>query len=478
MTTKYKCPLESHGNGSALCIFHDKTFAQNYTAEYMKKFYNYVSEQNPQPVVSSIKLDNKLVSPDSNTPTYCIGFHFFDEVQLQELLFSGTVHFSQSSFYHMVKFHKSTFRKAANFSDADFHSDADFSYCKFVDKANFSCAQFSNTAEFRRATFENEAYFNGRPKEKHLTFGGYTNFFAAVFKAKVNFSGAQFKDWQNTNASFTHIDFQKEAIFDSSAYDTSIFPSPPPKEKYNDLVLRKDAPIKFDDAIFRERVRFIGETSTPLQLGLVSLKGVELTNAIFHNVRWIEKGLLWRRNAIVDEIRLSEKKSPNGRGKLGKQNYEEVSGVYNQLRKNYEAVLSFHHASDFYIGEMETTRRRLWHTDNLREKFKSIVYGMYKCLNLYGESTFVPLLLWSPLIITIFAILRIYFGHCGPYNEDWSWTKCLANEFADSLAAYFQLPRENDDENLVIVERIISAPILAIAIKSFALTKRFETAIR
>jgi hypothetical protein len=45
----------------------------------------------------------------------------------------------------------------------------------------------------------------------------------------------------------------------------------------------------------------------------------------------------------------------------------------------------------------------------------------------------------------------------------------------DSAAAYFQFPRGDPPTNLDIVERVISLPILGMAIKSFALTKRFES---
>jgi hypothetical protein len=74
----------------------------------------------------------------------------------------------------------------------------------------------------------------------------------------------------------------------------------------------------------------------------------------------------------------------------------------------------------------------------------------------------------------VFAILRAYYAGCF-----FDLSKCdLPQNLIDSFFAYFQFPLENDNETLVSVERVISAPILALAIKSFALTKRFETAIR
>jgi hypothetical protein len=47
----------------------------------------------------------------------------------------------------------------------------------------------------------------------------------------------------------------------------------------------------------------------------------------------------------------------------------------------------------------------------------------------------------------------------------------IMQDFVDSLFAYFQFPFEGGyDDFLDTLERIVSAPILALAIKSFALT--------
>ena len=47
----------------------------------------------------------------------------------------------------------------------------------------------------------------------------------------------------------------------------------------------------------------MGEERNPIHLGLVSLKGVDLTNVIFHNVKWLKIGFIWKRNAIDDEVK-------------------------------------------------------------------------------------------------------------------------------------------------------------------------------
>jgi hypothetical protein len=143
---------------------------------------------------------------------------------------------------------------------------------------------------------------------------------------------------------------------------------------------------------------------------------------------------------------------------------------------------------------MEVTRKRWWNTKEIEkvryrdkkslkrefhyfyDRLRSTLYGFYKIFNLYGESIFLPLLAWTPLIIFIFTLVRIQQD---PYNsvKDGPWLEWVYNKFLDSLFAYFQFPRKFDDF-WGTVERIVSAPILAIVIKSFALTKRFETTVR
>ena len=72
-------------------------------------------------------------------------------------------------------------------------------------------------------------------------------------------------------------------------------------------------------------MQFIGYTESKqlLELGLVSFKGVELSNVEFHNLRWLKTKSLVTRNKIIDEQLLDSNYA----------NYEEVSEIYNQLRK-------------------------------------------------------------------------------------------------------------------------------------------------
>ena len=499
----------------SFCHFHNRDYALNNEEKVMQKFCDHIKS------ITYDKTEETISSPANSVkrfgfpidPVMCIGFHIPGELNFDGKKFTNPIYFTRAEFY-----------KKVTFKDFTFYGYANFHYARFHNKAIFSNTCFNAEANFSNCSFQKDAYFTGTPEkgsgepdskpEIRTTFNDDVNFYHSTFHENAFFSGAKFinkKESKDYSVNFTHINFKGEADFDSSAYDTSIFPSLKDEDKGKPSKVIKDdrpPPVKFDDTTFRERVRFMGETSHPLYLGLVSLKGVDLTNALFHNVEWLKIGFIWKRNAIFDELRLHH---------MVDRNYHEVSGIYNQLRKNYEANLYYDDASDFYVGNMETIKMKLSkseirkrkldpagkpvldHKDKpvkmwsirkqgIRDRFKAGVYWMYRLLNQYGESTFVPLLVWTPLIITIFAGLR-YYDTCFVYQNPQisqvipvpeKYIECdFPREFVNSLFAYFQFPLDEGwDRFLDTIERIVSAPILAIAIKSFALTKRFETAIR
>jgi hypothetical protein len=253
---------------------------------------------------------------------------------------------------------------------------------------------------------------------------------------------------------FPYSTFQQQAIFLDTDFIGEV--------EFNNTTFsnedrtNKHIPIRFDYSTFRSRVRFIGDSNEPLDLSNVSFKGVNLDNVEFHNVKWREDKVLWflpfiKRNIIVDELFMDELK-----------NYQEVSRIYNQLRKNYEMHLHFTEASHFFIGEMEAIRRSLW-SKGIGGKLASIPYLLYKYIALYGENVFLPLVLWTPVIIIGFAVWRILVSNC--YDP-----QCMIDRVIDSIAAYFQVPRNTLQQD--IIERILAVPILGSAF--IALRRRFE----
>ena len=82
-------------------------------------------------------------------------------------------------------------------------------------------------------------------------------------------------------------------------FNKSRFPSPKTDRDSKDNTVL----IRFDYSTFRKRVQFIGYTESKqlLELGLVSFKGIELSDLEFHNARWLKTKSLITRNKIIDE---------------------------------------------------------------------------------------------------------------------------------------------------------------------------------
>jgi uncharacterized protein YjbI with pentapeptide repeats len=223
------------------------------------------------------------------------------------------------------------------------------------------------------------------------------------------------------------------------------------EKDYDDYL---EIPIKFNYSTFRKRVRFVGTVEKPLSLSAVSFKGVDLSNFEFHNVEWIRRRQLMKhRYILIDELFLK---------KLG--NHEEVSNIYNQLRKNYETKLLFNESSDFFIGEMECIRKSLWKKNNSIYRLSFLPYLLYKVFALYGESIKLPLL-WSGGIIVFIALL-----------DYWVYDRPNILE-ALTLSAKNFLPiswiiQGNSNTDLFYIEKLLS--LIVFGSLFIALRRRFE----
>jgi uncharacterized protein YjbI with pentapeptide repeats len=452
------------------------------------------------------------------------GVTYFSKVQ-----FSGQANFSLAQLNGRASFFRAEFNGETDFTRAHFKEQqlVSFSHAQFNgEKVNFSEAHFSGRANFSHAQFKRAQFFN-------VDFKDEVEFFDVEFPLKDN--KFYLFDWNyiiTEQGKPTLSDFLSDSLklqsrpmkenlrtktnedgktISISWHEEDSEPNSPPaslqyafvlKEKNSCAVLKptsknsrmnkmqsyefiaekqddnsikiykQDIPIKFNYSTFRKRARFSGEPDKPLELGYVSFVGVDMSNIEFSNVNWNTKNEkllrikdIITRNVIVDEEYLNR----------NNYNYEEVSRVYNQLRKNYEIRLLFNEASHFFIGEMEAIRKSLLGKKGGR-KLQSIPYLIYKWLALYGESISLPLVIWTPILIGIFVAARIALGACSiPNHESCS----IFDKAIDSFAAYFQFPRSSamsniEANNLDIIERIVSVPVLGTAF--VALRRKFERA--
>lgn len=403
----------------------------------------------------------------------------FQEAQFEKAEFKGEVDIRHTQF------------EKANFRSVNFRQITNFESTEFKQKASFEESIFEEEVEFRSIEFssENKGYiYEEQPlidwsdlleypnedkfddvKQIELTLAGL-DLPSDINKVDRKDDGSQIKFFSsNKHENDISLTLYKEQnLLRMNVIGTDNTKEFLAKKENNNTIKiyesKKVIPIQFDYCTFRKRVRFVGTPLVPLKLRGASFKGVDLTSAEFHNVKWQEeKGALINRKVITDEMLLDENK-----------NYEELSYIYNQLRKNYETRLLFNEASHFFVGEMEAIRKSMLSKNTLRDKVSAIGYALYKWLALYGESISLPLLMWTPSIIVIFILLRYFLtGTCSLAVEDkLSAGSCeIWDHIVDSLAAYFQFPRSGA-YYMDTIERIISIPILGTAF--IAIRRRFE----
>lgn len=400
----YQCDRDAVNNN--YCIFHDPNYWKYHEDEVREEFYKLVKDAKDYSkvlVCRGFHLPSIDITGEFKSNVYFIDTEFEGSVRLTNAKFNGYVIFFGAEFYKEVKLTEVDFSKVA-LRGAKFNGEVTFCLVNFNGEARFVKTEFNYKVTFEEVNFNRRIFFT-----------------CAKFNDEAEFLNTEFNEIELLNVTF---------------------PTPNNNERI---------PVRFDYSTFRKRGRFISEKN-PLNLEGVSFKGVDLTNVEFHNVKWGEKEekLFYifpvaRRNIIIDEMLLDKNK-----------NYGEVAYIYNQLRKNYESKLLFNEAAGFFIGEMEAMRSLL-NSNRLRDKLSSFPYLLYKWLAMYGESVFLPLIVWTPVIIIAFALLRM--------NQ-----VDILNAFTDSLAAYFQIPRNN--QLIDIIERILAVPVLGSAF--IALRRKFE----
>ncbi len=319
------------------------------------------------------------------------------------LKFPKSVIFRNALFYGEADFEDVGFERTADFLGARFEDTVDFRGARFLDAADFTSVtceceadfggvRFTGGADFRDATFVGKALF------MEATFQGRTEFSHALFKARADFGCTIFEDW----ASFYGATFGHETYF-------------------GDATFQGDA--DFWGAIFQDTLRISAEAHEKKGfLGEVSFGSVEFfkpEKVIFQKVdlsrfRFLETDLRgvhfidvnWNKEDNKGPNRVFDEVSPSDNADLpGVREFDHalIAQLYRRLRANYEENLRYSEAGDFYIGEMEMTRKAQ------TSIFKKLPLLFYKAISNYGESYYRPLG-WIAVILLTFPLLFMFAG--------------------------------------------------------------------
>ena len=308
-------------------------------------------------------------------------------------------------FNKRVILEEAVFKDKADFDDATFEGRANFGECWFEGEARFSGATFKDLANFCMATFQDATHLDG------ATFEGKVNFSYAVFNDLANLSGATFK----SGAYFVNPAFVKRVLFTGSTFEEALVmnteaffnkdkkdeDNKKDKKKNKDKKKKKDKKKNEDEGAFCDVADFTSiKFSTPekVEFHKVDLSRCRFLNTDVSNVQLTD--VVWShkkgkgRNSAFDEIATKFLKDKN---------YALIAQLCRRLRANYEKNLRYSEAGDFYIGEMEVTRKAE------KNIFKSFPLVFYKAISNYGESYYRPLG-WIAAILLIFPLLFMFAG--------------------------------------------------------------------
>lgn len=297
-------------------------------------------------------------------------------ITFRDAVFKGDVDLSNVVFEGHANFRGVRFHRAANFSHTFFERRASLRNAVFQDVANFGCVRFNAEADLRAPIFEKRADFAG-----------------AVFKDKALFAGVIFKN----SADLGSTTFETETRFAGPRFEGTVNLS---HSRFGDL-LWINAEIHNKEAFHRPVSFRHGKFSKPekvefhkVDLSKVSFLETDVRKVHFTDVDWNkEKGK--GRNRVFDEV------SPDPG--IKEFDYALIAQLYRRLRANYEENLRYSEAGDFYIGEMEMTRKAQ------TSIFKKLPLLFYKAISNYGESYYRPLG-WIAVILLIFPLLFMFAG--------------------------------------------------------------------
>ena len=392
----YECK-EPPEPGSDYCIFHSPS---------------------PDPDKFKERLKKQLEGKGRNPRYSFVGYRFPPDWQWDEVL-------SRKVFSQRADFRGSMFGTGTDFGGARFYGGADFEEAMFWGKTSFWWTKFYGDTSFSRAEFRGhtlfpQTCFGGKANFWRAKFGGNTHFCEASFSGDVDFEGVEF----GGNASFQGAKFDKDASFQGTKFGGNA--------NFRDSHFAKE--VVFRKASFSAEALFVGKGDNRLfesvidfrevdlaqpkmlqfhhvDLSKCLLRGTDVQEVDFVDVRWAEKGLfsffghdVMKRQAVYDEIYSLEK----GDWKA----LPEIEKLYRQLTHNYENARSYSLAGHFHCGAMEMVRKQ--HRSWWRRNVFSLV-ALYRYLAGYGEYPSWPL----TVLAVAWVLLAVGFYFLHPTGESW-----------------------------------------------------------
>ncbi len=337
------------------------------------------------------------------TETFFSGWRFPGDARFDNATFKGTASFESTMFEGIAWFKNAMFEGDARFENATFEEDARFENATFEENARFENAMFEEDAGFERATFEKDAWFGD------LTFKGTAQFESAMFKGTAWFEDATFE----SIAWFEHAMFEETARFESAMFEGNA--------RFERATFEKDA--WFDGGTFQNYTTFVGT----IFKGPATFIAIKVERAFTIETATFEKVPDFIQANFAQAPRLDNSNFPSGFvepwrfwgiGSCGKRllgGNPDVPARWRALKRLAIQGHDHEREQQFFPMEIRTARFvtdwplpvRFWRAQSWRGFFRfwfGIVYGLTSS---YGQSVFLPVVLWCALAL---ASATVYLG--------------------------------------------------------------------
>ena len=451
----FDCEEDAYKDGK--CKFHLKGYLNENTKNEIQKLF---SEK-----IKNIKKGEILKCVGYTIPSIQL---LKDECESSEVpisiifahaTFTEIIDFSSIKFLENISFHNTTFKQTVKIRNSIFKNSVDFSFSKFFgDNNSFSSTKFEKKLQFSNANPLNDMDFEW----VHFHIADFVN---CEFSEEAKFNNTVFEnDVRFINSNFEKASFSEAIFKEIGDFQGAKF-----------LKIGNFSKIKLLQSINGE-IRFNGNMAN------VSFLDTDIKNIKFGNeTSWkiIDNSNKNKKNVNKDfkiyEERQIEKNQET------KINLESIKNIYRDLRENFELNLQYEIAGEFFVREMEISRKYTKKNNEFITKKKHPIkqyfsfYWIYNIIAQYGQSYYRPIYFAIPIIAIGTCFFRIT---C--LNEPLSDSTCedtIVYPFIRSLSAFIPFFTFVNDPS--IVDYALRLALLPISGAFFiSLKRKFERKLR
>ena len=472
----FKCNEPNYKNG--FCKFHLEGYLTESTkSEIEKLFIKKVIECHDQKLycvgfnLPSLDLLNNLECVDCEI--YFDNAIFNSEINVSDVVFKKNISFWHTNFRDNVNFNHVIFEKNVNFSHCIFDGNVLFSSTKFQKSAIFLESKFKKESEFDYSVFTQSTFKNAEFEMdvsffdvlfyeiifNHTKFFKSVNFKESNFLSLTKFEKTKFMKF----ADFSHVNFSKHHIikFNTDLSNVSFIDTDIKSINFGTNTSWNSNKSNKNRKTIPQNTCCSALKFFMFKINIIILNIIQFIEQIRHDDKYV----------ICEEMLLFTKQISD------LNSLESIKNIYRDLRDNFDRNLQYDIAGEFFIKEMELTRR--FKQKNNKIQLRPIIhrlvslYAIYNLLGLYGQSYKRPSV-W--IIVLISSAFSIFLYE--EYSASKMFTvKIIYEQLIKALSILIpfniQLNGNNIFDNLF---KIISLPMSAILF--IALKRKLERKLR